>query len=112
MDAPDVEAAARRHVDRFNAAVRSGDWAGFAATFADDAVMRFTNVPVGPFEGRTAIEAGYREQPPDDTMTIRTIEGIHNDTAVVGFTWDANGPGTMRITWSAGLVQELVITFG
>jgi hypothetical protein len=61
---------------------------------------------------RGAIERGYREQPPDDTMTIRTIEGIHNDTAVVAFAWDANGPGTMRMTWSGGLVQELVITLG
>lgn len=96
----------------FNRAVRDGDWARFAATFADDAVMRFTNVRVGPFEGRAAIERGYGEQPPDDTMTMRTIEGIHSDTAVVGFTWDANGAGTMRITWTDGLVQELVITFG
>jgi hypothetical protein len=62
--------------------------------------------------GRAAIERGYCERQPDDTMTIRTIEGIHSDTAVVAFTWDANGDGTMRITWTDGLVRELVITFG
>jgi hypothetical protein len=45
-------------------------------------------------------------------MTIRKIEGIHSGTALVAFTWDANGEGEMRITWTEGLVQELVITFG
>lgn len=45
-------------------------------------------------------------------MTIRTIEGIHSAAALVAFTWDANGEGTMRIAWTEGLVQELVITFG
>ena len=112
MDEQAIRTAAQAHVARFNRAVQDGDWTAFAATFAVDAVMRFTNVPVGPFEGRAAIEGGYRAQPPDDTMTIRTIEGIRNDTALVAFTWDANGAGTMRITWTDDLVQELVITFG
>ena len=112
MDEQAIRGAALAHVERFNRAVHDGDWAAFAGTFADDAVMRFTNVPVGPFEGRAAIERGYYAQPPDDTMTVREIEGIHSDTALVAFTWDANGAGTMRITWTEGLVQELVIAFG
>ena len=89
-----------------------GDWASFAANFTADAVMSFTNVTAGPFAGRAAIEQAYYAQPPDDTMSIRTIEGIHPDGAVVAFTWDANGPGTMTIHWVAGKVSELVITFG
>lgn len=112
MDDRALRAAARRHVDRFNGAVRSGDWAGFATEFAAEAVMRFTNLPVGPFIGRAAIEQGYYAQPPDDTMTIRRMEGIDSDTVLVGFTWDADGPGTMLIRWGEGLVRELVITFG
>ena len=112
MDEDAIRRSAKAHVERFNRAVRDGNWADFAVTFADDAVMRFTNVPVGPFEGRAAIERGYREQPPDDTMAIRSIEAVHSDTALVAFAWDADGPGTMRITWTDGLVQELVITFG
>ena len=104
--------AGRRHVARFNRAVHDGDWASFAAAFAEDATMSFTNVPVGPFHGRQAIEQAYYAQPPDDTMTIREIEGIQPDTTIVSFVWDANGPGTMTLHWAAGLVQELVITFG
>ncbi len=92
--------------------MRDGDWAAFAATFASDAAMSFTNVPAGPFAGREAIEHAYYAQPPDDTMTIRAIEGIHPDGAVVSFVWDANGPGTMSIHWAGDLVRELVITFG
>ena len=55
------------HVERFNAGVRSGDFA------ADGGAVRRTTprsssegVPVGPFHGREAIAAAYREQPPDD----------------------------------------------
>jgi steroid Delta-isomerase len=107
-----VANAARRHVVRFNRAVRDGNWHEFAANFADDAMMRFTNAPVGPFAGRDAIERGYDEQPPDDTMTIRSIDEIDADTALITFTWDAGGAGTMQLRWVDGLVAELVITFG
>ena len=107
-----LRAAAREHVDKFNAAIGSGDWTAFAARFAPDAVMRFENVSVGPFAGRDAIEQGYREQPPDDTISVRAVEGVQADTVLVAFVWDSGGSGTMRITWTRGLVSELVIAFG
>ena len=43
------------HVERFNEAVRSGDYAPMLAAFAPDAEMAFEGVPVGPFVGREAI---------------------------------------------------------
>jgi SnoaL-like domain len=106
-----VSNAARRHVNAFNRAVSEGDWTSFAAGFAEHATMRFTNVPVGPFAGRETIERGYREQPPDDTMTIQSVREVAADAAEVGFTWDAGGAGTMLLRWADGLVAELVITF-
>jgi hypothetical protein len=51
-DASAVRNAARRHVARFNRAVQTGSWPQFASSFAADARMTFTNVPVGPFTGR------------------------------------------------------------
>jgi hypothetical protein len=35
------------HVARFNEGVRSGDWEPMLAAFADDAELRFENVPPG-----------------------------------------------------------------
>jgi steroid delta-isomerase len=104
--------AARRHVEQFNVAVRTGRWAKFSTAFAEDATMRFTNIPVGPLSGREAILQGYLEQPPDDTMTVRSIDETAADTALVHFRWDAGDVGTMQLRWRDGLVAELVITFG
>lgn len=110
-DASSVRNAARRHVVRFNSAVREQDWSALAAAFTEDATMRFTNVPVGPFAGRSAIEQAYRAQPPDDTMKIGEIEEISPDCAAVAFAWDAGGTGVMQLRWVGDLVAELTITF-
>jgi steroid delta-isomerase len=106
-----VEAAAREHCTLFNAAVRSGDWAPFIATFAPDAHMEFVNVPVGPFHGREAIAVAYAAQPPDDTMVIQSVHALGDDTARVRFAWARGGPGTMTVRWSEGQVAELTIEF-
>jgi hypothetical protein len=45
-------------------------------------------------------------------MTIRAIEGIHPEGAVVSFTWDSDGTGMRAIHWVDGVVREPVITFG
>jgi steroid Delta-isomerase len=98
------------HFSQFNEAVRTGNWTFFLATFAPDAVMRFENVPAGPFEGIGAISAAYAENPPDDTMTM-VFDERHGDGDVVRFAWDAGGTGTMRVTWRDGLVSDLTVAF-
>jgi steroid Delta-isomerase len=99
------------HVAGFNAAVESGDWTAFADRFAVDAQMEFVGVPAGPFDGRDAIAAAYRENPPGDTMTVRSLDrGERSD--VVRFAWTAGGSGTMTLEWTPdGLVQRLVVAF-
>lgn len=106
-----LDDALRTHIDRFNAAVRSGDWTDFVATFADDAVMMFVNVPSGPYVGREAIVEAYRSQPPTDTMTIASVQTDTPDTASARFRWDAGGTGTMTARWDAGKVAELTVEF-
>ncbi|MGW1345006.1 nuclear transport factor 2 family protein [Kribbella sp. NPDC002412] len=92
------------HVDAFNHAVTTGDWDTFAARFAADATMTFVNVPAGPFHGRTAIAAAYRENPPTETMTLFDDE--------TRFRWSSGTTGTMALTWTpAGAVQTLTVTF-
>jgi hypothetical protein len=108
----DLDGAVREHCERFNEAQRGGDWAPFVATFAEDARMAFTNVPVGPYEGRAAIGAAYAERPPDDTMSIVAVEPVSVDTARVRFRWDAGGLGTMLVRFRDGEVADMEITFG
>jgi SnoaL-like domain len=108
----DLDDAVRRHCDLFNESFRSGDWAPFVATFAEDARMAFTNVPAGPFAGRRAIGEAYAANPPTDTMSIVSVEPLDADTARVRFAWDAGGEGTMVVRWRDGQVAALEITFG
>ena len=101
----------RRHIERFNAAVTSGDWTPFLAGLAPDAVMTFSGgPPIGPFAGRPAITEAYTTDPPDDTMTIRAIH-TEGATDVVAFTWSRGGTGTVSITWTGELVAALEIAF-
>jgi len=95
----------------FNDAVRSGNFAPLMATFADDAVMSFGNLPVGPFEGRDAIGMAYESQPPTDTLSTRLIENDGANAATVYFDWNHGGSGSMQLTWRNGQVASLVITF-
>ncbi|MFF0267306.1 nuclear transport factor 2 family protein [Kribbella sp. NPDC004536] len=95
------------HVAAFNRAVTTRDWDTFAERFAVDATMRFTGIPVGPFEGRTAIAAAYRENPPDETMTL-----VGDGDEVARFRWSGGGTGTMELLWAPdGTVQALTVSF-
>src|SRR5262245_33174184 len=111
-DVMDLDGAARQHCELFNESFRSGDWAPFIATFADDARMAFTNVPAGPFVGRAAIGAAYAANPPTDTMSILSVEPLDAQTARVRFAWDAGGEGTMVVRWRERQVANLEVTFG
>jgi hypothetical protein len=95
------------HVEAFNQAVGSGDWDAFATRFAETGRMAFVGVPAGPFEGRAAIAAAYRANPPDETMAV-----LADDGPVVRFRWASGDTGTMEFNWTAdGLVQSLTVTF-
>jgi steroid Delta-isomerase len=102
-----------QHVDRFNRAVRSGQWDELTSYFADDAELRFEGVPVGPFEGRETIERAYREQPPDDEVLILDSDEFGDET-IAGYAWAAEPErraGEMRLTERDGRIARLVVTF-
>jgi ketosteroid isomerase-like protein len=88
------------HVERFNTGVRSGDFAAMVELFADDATLEFEGVPVGPFHGREAIAAAYREQPPDDEIEV--LEASEDGDEVVA-----------RYAWlrDEGRIARLAVTF-
>src|SRR4051794_31176191 len=114
-DATPADAAAllAEHVGRFNAGVAAGDWAPMLEGFADDAVLVFEGVPVGPFAGRDAIAAAYAAQPPDDTVEILESRP-EADRVVAVYAWRRDSPtpsGRMILTARDGLIARLVVTF-
>jgi steroid Delta-isomerase len=100
----------REHARAFNAAVRSGDFGPFVATFTGDAVMRFVGVPAGPFVGRSAIAEAYAAQPPTDTLTVHDAT-TEADVDVVRFRWDSGGAGTFTVRWRNDQVADLTVAF-
>jgi len=108
----DVRAYVDAYVERFNAAVRAGDFGPFVATLARDAVLDFEGGPMGPFEGREAILAAYRERPPTGTMRVLSAEGDVYRGMRVRFAWHRGGSGTMRLgTQEAGRILRIAVSF-
>jgi hypothetical protein len=80
---------AEHHVRLFNAAVRSGDWTRFLATFTEDATMSFVDRPGGTCRSRAEIADAYTKAPPTDSMIV--------DAAVGGLNWTV-----VRFRWTHG----------
>jgi steroid Delta-isomerase len=101
------------HVERFNEAVRSGDYAPMLAAFAPDAEMLFEGVPAGPFIGREAIAAAYAAQPPDDEVVLLGEIRRDGDVEESDYAWNAEGTraGRMILTEREGKIARLVVTF-
>lgn len=110
----DPIAFAARHVETFNAAVRSGNFAPLVELFAEDASLEFIGAPIGPFEGRDAIAAAYAAQPPTDTMTVLTVRVEDDGTIVEPFSWSADAgarSGEMRLVTDGERIRRLVVAF-
>ena|SRR6266550_1183663 len=102
------------HVRRFNEGVRTGDFAQMAAGFTEDAEMHFQGASAGPFVGRDAIEAAYREQPPDDEVEILGSEE-RDGVVVARYARRRDGgrqAGEMRLYPRNGRIRRLVVAFG
>jgi hypothetical protein len=101
------------HVRRFNAGVRSGDFAPMLELFADDAALEFRGVPVGPFHGREAIAAAYAAQPPDDQIEVLELE--EDDAEIrARYAWlrdEGQAAGDMFVTRDGDRITKLVVTF-
>lgn len=98
------------YVERFNECVRGGDFAGLLELYAEDGELVFVGVPAGPFQGREAIAAAYRAQPPDDEITVSEA---HEEPGTVRcrFAWQRGGGGWMRFERANEGVRRLTVTF-
>jgi hypothetical protein len=101
----------RAHVRAFNDGVRSGEWEPMLGRFADDAELRFENVPAGPFVGIDAIRTAYRTQPPDDEIRLLGVEERDERTAVAAFAWVQGGTGRLVLTHDRGAITVLTVIF-
>ncbi len=101
------------HVRRFNAGVRSGDFGPMLELFADDAVLTFVGVPVGPFQGREAIAAAYRDRPPDDEIEV--LDAWNRDGMLVAlYSWRrdrGHAAGELWLVREGDLIARLIVTF-
>lgn len=103
-----MEDRVREQCRLFNEGVSTGDWSGYLAAFAPDATVAIEGDPSSPYVGREAIVAAYTEAPPDDTITVRSVESA-GDIDVARFDWTAGGGGTLRLRWNGDRIAELTV---
>ncbi len=99
------------YVARHNQGVRTGDWEPLEECFAEDAVLEFEAVPVGPFTGRDALVAAYRERPPDDEVRVLSAEEAPGGVEA-SYSW-ATEPdrraGRLLLNLRGSLIERLVV---
>lgn len=95
----------------FNHGVRTGQWEPLVALFAEDAELRFENVPVGPFVGRAAILQAYEEQPPKDEIVLLGAQSESEGKLTVAFAWRSGGTGRMLVEHRDGAIDRLTVVF-
>jgi quercetin dioxygenase-like cupin family protein len=105
------------YVAVFNSAVACGDYTGLLDRFADDAVLRFENVPPSgsslEFAGRQAYTQAYAQQPPDNQIELTGEPREEDGQVVLDFAWRGDHlPGTLRLAVTAGLISAMTVTFG
>jgi RimJ/RimL family protein N-acetyltransferase len=101
------------YVARHDQGVRTGDWEPLEECFADDAVLEFEGVPVGPFAGRDQIVAACRGRPPDHEVRVLSAEERPGGVEAQ-YSWAAEPDrpaGRLLITLRDSLVERLVVIF-
>ena len=81
-----------RHQTLFNEGVRAGDFGPWLDTFAEDTVVTFVGLPIGPLHGRDALAKTYAEHPPSSPMRVEQ-SSVDGDRVTGRFVWvDAPPP--------------------
>ena len=93
----------------FNRGVRSGDFSPMLEPFADDAELVFAGLPLGPFKGKKAIAAVYRDRPPDDEIRLGQVRQEGGEL-VGDYEWTRGGGGELRLTVDKKRITRLVVT--
>jgi RimJ/RimL family protein N-acetyltransferase len=110
---PAASALLHEYLGVHNECVRSGDWSPLPEWFAEDAVLEFVGIPVGPFAGREAIARAYAERPPDDQVLTFEVDG-GDDEAIARYGWlrePAHVAGTISLVRAGGTIRRLRVSF-
>src|SRR6476469_1736606 len=100
------------HVERFNAGVRTGDFGPMLDAMEPDARLTFRGLVIGPFHGRDAIAAAYREMPPDDEIDVLSVDEPDDATVVARYAWKASrATGTMTMSHNGEAISGLTLAF-
>jgi ketosteroid isomerase-like protein len=106
-----LEDLLQAHVEAFNQGARTGDFEPMLRMYHPDAIFEIT--PPGMTSiGIEAIRRAYAEQPPDDTMTIRSRE-IDGPVVTVTYSWDTEPDkitGIQRLEFKDGRVVRNSVT--
>jgi steroid delta-isomerase len=108
-----MEELLARHVERFNAGVRTKDFGPMMEQFTADAELHFEGVPLGPFVGRNVIAEAYAQNPPDDEIDILDVE-MEAGSLIARYAWkkdEGRAAGRMIVTPRDGRIARLVVTF-
>jgi steroid Delta-isomerase len=98
------------YVERFNAGVRTGDWAAMLELVAPDAELEFSGIPVGPIAGREAIGEAYRSQPPDDEIVL--LDRLGDESAVYAWAKEPGRPaGEMHLEERDGAITRIRVLY-
>ena len=68
----------QRYLDVHNAAIDAGDFAALVQLFAPDGELHFVGIDFGPFAGRDAIAAAFRERPPINKLALTSVTADGN----------------------------------
>ena len=83
--------------------------------FVDGAEMRFEGIPVGPFNGRRAIERAYSMQPPDDEIVVLNVkEEPSGNIITCEYAWSKNPKiraGELILTSRGEMVEKLIVRY-
>jgi RimJ/RimL family protein N-acetyltransferase len=113
LNVPNEIALLHDYVMVHNECVRTGDWQPLGEWFADEAVLEFQGVPVGPFHGRGAILAAYDAQPPDDEVLVFDVRE-EDRQVVASYGWSREPgkvAGRMILMLRSRRIGKLVVTY-
>ena len=98
----------------FNESVSARDFSRFVDEFCDDAVLEFDGIPDPAVEGKAAIAARYRDDPPDDQIRV-TRWKAERERITAEFRWrdipEATG-GCVIIDRRGEKIAHLTLAFG
>ena len=88
-----------------------GDWEPMLLGLAENAELRFENVPAGPFKGLDEIRAAYASEPPDDEIVLLGSQQRDEHSAVAAFAWKRGGTGRLVVEHERGAITGLTVIF-